>query len=82
MRLGLVGYGAGGRIFHAPYIQAVPEIELAGVVTGNPDRRREVATDLPGAPVFDSSDDLLAGIGESPRDEVADAQSILIDPWR
>ena len=63
VRLGLVGYGAGGRIFHAPYIQAVPEIELAGVVTGNPDRRREVATDLPGVAVFDSLGDLLdAGV--------------------
>ncbi|NED62477.1 gfo/Idh/MocA family oxidoreductase, partial [Streptomyces sp. SID10244] len=44
MRLGLVGYGAGGRLFHAPYIRAVPEIELLGVVTRNPERRGEVAT--------------------------------------
>jgi len=41
MRLGLVGYGAGGRLFHAPYIAAVEEIDLVGVVTRNPDRRRE-----------------------------------------
>ncbi|NDZ94198.1 Gfo/Idh/MocA family oxidoreductase [Streptomyces sp. SID6673] len=59
MRLGLVGYGAGGRLFHAPYIRAVPEIELLGVVTRNPERRGEVATDLPGVAVFDSLGDLL-----------------------
>lgn len=62
IRLGLVGYGAGGRIFHAPYIAAVPEIELVGVVTGNAERRREVAADL-GVPVFDSLGDLIdAGV--------------------
>ncbi|MGV9714267.1 Gfo/Idh/MocA family oxidoreductase [Gordonia sp. NPDC003424] len=60
MRLGLVGYGAGGRLFHAPYITAVDEIELVGVVTRNPQRRREVAEDLPGVAVFDSLPDLLS----------------------
>lgn len=63
MRLGLVGYGAGGRLFHAPYIAAVPEIDLVGVVTRNPERRAEVAADLPGVGVYDSLSDLLdAGV--------------------
>lgn len=63
MRLGLVGYGVGGRWFHAPYIAAVPEIELVGVVTRNAERRRELAADLPGVAVFDSLGDLLdAGV--------------------
>ncbi|AZG48467.1 Gfo/Idh/MocA family oxidoreductase [Gordonia insulae] len=63
MRLGLVGYGAGGRLFHAPYIRAVPEIDLVGVVTRSPDRRRDVAADLPDVAVFDSLGDLLdAGV--------------------
>ncbi|MET9199615.1 Gfo/Idh/MocA family oxidoreductase [Gordonia sp. NPDC003585] len=63
MRLGLVGYGAGGRLFHAPYIAAVEEIDLVGVVTRNPDRRREVASDLPGVAVYDTLGDLLdAGV--------------------
>ena len=59
MKLGLVGYGAGGRLFHAPYIAAVPEIELAGVVTRSPERCREVSGDLPGVPTFDSLSALL-----------------------
>ena len=60
MRLGLVGYGVGGRYFHAPFIAAAQGVELAGVVTRSPDRRAELAADLPGVPAFDSLADLLA----------------------
>lgn len=60
MRIGLVGYGAGGRLFHAPYIAAAEGVELAGVVTTHPQRRAEVAADYPGLPVYDRLDDLLA----------------------
>ncbi len=60
MRLGLVGYGVGGRYFHAPYIAAAPGVELAGVVTRAPDRRAELAADFPGVPAFDTLADLLA----------------------
>ena len=35
-------------------------VELAGVVTRSPDRRAELAADLPGVPAYDSSADLLA----------------------
>jgi predicted dehydrogenase len=45
-RIGLVGYGVGGRLFHAPYIVAAEGCELAGVVTRDPERAREVAEDL------------------------------------
>lgn len=60
MRLGLVGYGNGGRHFHAPYILAAKDIELIGVVTRSPDRRALAEADLPGVPVYDSLGDLLA----------------------
>ena len=60
LRLGLVGYGVGGRYFHAPFIAAARGVDLAGVVTRSPDRRAELATDLPGVPAFDSLADLLA----------------------
>ena len=33
VRIGLVGYGTGGRYFHAPLIAAAAACELAGVVT-------------------------------------------------
>jgi predicted dehydrogenase len=60
VRLGLVGYGVGGRYFHAPFIAAAEGIELAGVVTRSPHRRAELAEDYPGVPVFDSLTTLLA----------------------
>jgi predicted dehydrogenase len=60
MRLGLVGYGLGGRYFHAPFIVAADGVELAGVVTRSPQRRAELAGDHPDVPVFDSLADLLA----------------------
>jgi predicted dehydrogenase len=59
-RIGLAGYGFGGRIFHAPLIAAAPGVELAGVVTRSPERRAELAADHPGVPAFDSLADLAA----------------------
>ena len=60
IKLGVVGYGMGGRYFHTPFIEAAEGVELAGVVTRSPQRRDEVAADWPGVPVFDSLDALLA----------------------
>src|SRR5262245_800776 len=57
-RIGLAGYGFGGRIFHAPLIAAAGGAELAGVITRSPERRAEVAADRPGVPVFDSLEQL------------------------
>ena len=51
MRIGLVGYGAGGRYFHAPFIEAADGVELAGVVARSPDKRAAAAADFPGFPV-------------------------------
>jgi predicted dehydrogenase len=60
VRLGLVGYGVGGRYFHAPFAVAAQDVELAGVVTRSPDRRAELATDFPGVPAYGSLAELLA----------------------
>jgi predicted dehydrogenase len=59
-RIGLAGYGFGGRIFHAPLIAAAPGVELAGVVTRSVERRAELERDHPGTPAFDSLADLAA----------------------
>jgi len=59
MRIGLVGYGVGGRYFHAPFIQSADGCELVGVVTRSADRAAQVAADLPGVPVFGSQAELL-----------------------
>lgn len=63
MKLGLVGFGFGGRIFHAPYITAANGVELAGIVTRSPVRRAEAAEEYPGVPLYDSLAELLdAGV--------------------
>ena len=36
MRIGLVGYGSGGKNFHSPYIEAATDCELAGIVARAP----------------------------------------------
>ena len=50
VRIGLAGYGRGGRFFHAPLIGLAPECTLAAVLTRSPRRRAELARDLPGLP--------------------------------
>ena len=63
VRIGLVGYGKGGRFFHAPLIAAAAGCELAGVVTRSAERRGELERDLPGMPVYDDLAQLaVAGV--------------------
>lgn len=40
IRTGLIGYGLGGSAFHAPLIDAVPELALAAIVTSRADAVR------------------------------------------
>jgi predicted dehydrogenase len=60
VRIGLAGYGRGGRFFHAPLIGLAPECTLAGVLTRSPPRRAELAGDFPGLPVAGSLAELAA----------------------
>ncbi|WP_026556055.1 Gfo/Idh/MocA family protein [Arthrobacter sp. 35W] len=63
MRIGIVGYGAGGRYFHAPFIKAAEGIELVGVVARSQDKRAQVGADFPGLPVYGSLSEMLdAGV--------------------
>jgi len=61
VRIGLVGYGLGGRYFHAPLISSAADCAFLGVVTTSPERRRQVAGDL-ALPAFASLEE-LAGAG-------------------
>lgn len=51
LRVGLVGYGAGGHFFHSPFIVAADGLELAVIVARDPDKRRDAEADHPGVPV-------------------------------
>jgi predicted dehydrogenase len=67
VRIGLVGYGKGGRHFHAPLIEHAEGCELAGVVVRSPQRRADLASDHPGVPAYRD----LAELAEAGVDAVA-----------
>lgn len=56
LRVALVGFGLGGRAFHAPLIAATSGLQLATIVTSNPERREEAARAFPGAQIAESAD--------------------------
>ena len=55
--VGLIGYGLGGRAFHAPYVLATPGMALRAVVSRDP---AKVHAGLPGMQVVPDVDALLA----------------------
>jgi scyllo-inositol 2-dehydrogenase (NADP+) len=64
IRAALVGYGLGGRLFHAPFVAADRDLELAAVVTSDPGRAGHVRAEHPGAEVIPDLDTLLARAGD------------------
>ena len=60
LRVGLLGYGLAGSVFHAPLIAATGGLRLDAVVTANPQRQALVLRDYPHARVFDRAEQLLA----------------------
>ena len=67
VRIGLVGYGKGGRFFHAPLIAAAAGCELAGVVTRSAQRRSDLERDHPGTAAYDD----LAQLASAGADAIA-----------
>ena len=60
LRIGIVGYGTGGKHFHAPFIAAAKNVELAGVVARAPQTIAKVQADLPGVAIYPSLSSMLA----------------------
>lgn len=48
LRVGLVGYGLAGSVFHAPLISATDGLVLDTVVTSNEERREQARAEFPG----------------------------------
>ena len=65
LRIGLAGYGFGGRFFHAPLLASAAECEFLGVVTTSPQRRNEFGERFPGRATFDSLEQLAAAGAEA-----------------
>ena len=59
-RVALIGYGLGGRSFHAPLIAVTSGLRLDAIVTSDPERRRQASADHPTARLLESADDVFA----------------------
>ena len=70
VRVGLLGFGHGGEVFHAPLIHATPGLTLAAVVTTDPERRARVARDYPAARIAASAAELWDRAADFPLDLV------------
>jgi scyllo-inositol 2-dehydrogenase (NADP+) len=64
LRVGLIGYGLAGSVFHAPLIAAAEGLELATVVTGNRERADAARRSYPGARIEPRVEDLFERAGE------------------
>ena len=64
LRVALLGFGLGGRAFHAPLVATTPGLELAAVVTRDPERRAQAAQDHPDATLLDAAEDVWARADE------------------
>jgi predicted dehydrogenase len=60
VRIGLLGYGFGGRYFHAPLLATTAACDFVGVVTSSEARRAQVAEELPGRATFAGLEELAA----------------------
>ena len=57
-RVGVIGYGLAGEVFHAPLIAATPGLLMTAVVTSDPQRAERVASRYPGTDVVRDADAL------------------------
>lgn len=64
IRVGLLGYGLAGSVFHGPLIAATPDLRLAAIVTSDPARAARARADHPGAAIVARPDDLWSIAGE------------------
>ncbi|WP_435280767.1 Gfo/Idh/MocA family oxidoreductase [Streptomyces koelreuteriae] len=59
LRVGLVGYGLAGSVFHAPLIAATEGLALDTVVTSNPERQQQARAEFPDVRLAASPDELF-----------------------
>jgi scyllo-inositol 2-dehydrogenase (NADP+) len=60
IRTAVIGYGLAGRVFHCPFVHAVPGLELAAIVVSNPDRAAQAREHYPYAPIVPRLETVLA----------------------
>jgi predicted dehydrogenase len=56
----VIGYGLSAKVFHIPFIQAVPAFKLHGIVQRSPKPGNDAGQDFPGVKVYSSAHDAFA----------------------
>ncbi|WP_416982758.1 Gfo/Idh/MocA family oxidoreductase [Streptomyces sp. T028] len=64
LRVGLIGYGLAGSVFHAPLIAATEGLALDTVVTSNPERQDQARAEFPDVRLAATAEDLLTRADE------------------
>ncbi|WP_030601320.1 Gfo/Idh/MocA family protein [Streptomyces fulvoviolaceus] len=64
LRVGLVGYGLAGSVFHAPLIAATEGLALDTVVTSNPERQQQARAEFPDVRTVATPDELFDRSGD------------------
>ncbi|MEU5089651.1 Gfo/Idh/MocA family oxidoreductase [Streptomyces sp. NPDC021356] len=64
LRVGLIGYGLAGSVFHAPLIAATEGLALDTVVTSKEERQAQARKEFPDVRVAAGADELFARAGE------------------
>jgi scyllo-inositol 2-dehydrogenase (NADP+) len=59
-RVALIGYGLGGRSFHAPIIAVTRGLRLEAIVTSNSERRRQASAEHPSTRLVENADEIFA----------------------
>lgn len=59
LRVGLIGYGLAGRVFHAPLVSSTDGMRLVAIATGAPERQAQARADHPDAAIHAGADELL-----------------------
>lgn len=59
MRVSIIGYGLAGAVFHAPLVAATDGLEVAAIVTSDPERQAQARKDHPSARVVASAEEAL-----------------------
>jgi predicted dehydrogenase len=60
----LLGYGLGGRAFHAPLVEATAGLSLVAIVTANAERKAAASREHPQARRFDSAEEVWRNRGD------------------
>lgn len=64
LKVGLIGFGLAGSVFHGPLIDACPGLALTAIVTSNPERSRLALAQYPGVRVYERPGLLWESAGE------------------